>query len=77
MNYYVNESDLLTAPKWLQTKTKHNVTEIQTTKNRLVNGIKLTGRQAGVFHSLSQLVQGSMVVNEAKKKRKAQAMITL
>lgn len=38
---------------------------------------RLTGRQLGVFQELSQEVHGSVSVKEAKKKRSAQAMITL
>lgn len=36
-----------------------------------------TGLQFGVFQGLSQVVQGSMEVKDAKKNRSAQAMITL
>lgn len=38
---------------------------------------KFTGWQNIVFQSLSHVVQGKMSVNEAKKNRNAQAMITL
>ena len=34
-------------------------------------------RQCGVFHGLSQVVQGRRLENEAKKYLSAQAMITL
>lgn len=42
-----------------------------------LNNVDLTGLQLGVFHSLSQVVHGNKLVKEAKKKRSAQAMITL
>lgn len=42
-----------------------------------LNKVDLTGLQLGVFHSLSQVVHGNKLVKEAKKKRSAQAMITL
>jgi hypothetical protein len=38
---------------------------------------KSNGRQLGVFQGLSQLVHGNMLVKEAKKKRRAHAIITL
>jgi hypothetical protein len=43
----------------------------------LMLGGGLTGRQLGVFQGLSQLVHGNMLVKEAKKKRRAHAIITL
>jgi hypothetical protein len=44
---------------------------------RLNIKIKFTGWQKIVFQSLSQVVQGKMSVNEAKKNRNAQAIMTL
>lgn len=41
------------------------------------NKTQFTGWQKSVFQSLSQVVQGKMFVNEAKKNRNAHAMMTL